>query len=111
MKIDQTRQGTVMVLKPNAALVEEDLAQFQQAADEQLSAGSVRLVFDFAEMPFIASEGLEALLDLSERAARLGGGIRIASPCEITRDILVATRLAARIEVFGEIAAARKSFL
>ena len=111
MKVEEVRQGTVLVLKPVGAIIEDDMEVFRRAVDEQLSNGNTRLVLDFSEVPFIDSQGLEALLDLSDQAQMFGGGIRIANCSEISRDILVATRMIGKIQVFDEVPEARKSFL
>jgi len=111
MEIEATRHGTVMVLKPQGALVEEELDSLHRAVDQQINAGSSRIVLDLADVPFVDSLGLEALLDIAEKTEEAGGGLRFACAPDITRDILAATRLVQRIELLDEIDMARKSFL
>jgi len=98
-----------MVLKPDAALVQDDTKRFRKAVEEHYTNGNLRVVIDLADVPFIDSEGLEALLDLAEHAHVAGGGLRIASPCDISSDILVATRIGSRIQVYSDVSEARKS--
>lgn len=100
-----------MVLQPDSALVEDGLEQFQQVVAEHISGGNVRLVIDFSEVPFIDSAGLEALLDSMEKAVACGGGLRIAAPSDISKDIFIATRLGSRILIFDDVGEARKSFM
>jgi len=111
MKIEQSQQGTVTVIAPIGAVIDEDRVQLEALLDEQMSRGRVKIVLDLNAVPFIESEGLEILLDASERAASKGGGIRIANPSDIVRDIMVATRLGNKIELHAELNEARRSLL
>ncbi len=100
-----------MVLKPDAALVEDDTERFRKAVMEQYANGNLQVVIDLTDVPFIDSEGLEALLDLAEHAHVGGGGLRIACLCDISRDILIATRMGNVIQVYDDISEARKSLM
>ena len=100
-----------MVLKPDAALVEDDTERFRKAVMEQYASGNLHVVIDLADVPFIDSGGLEALLDLAEHAHGAGGGLRIACLCDISRDIFIATRIRNFIQVYGDISEARKSLM
>jgi|GEM_PF-4459437 len=118
MKIEQSQQGTVVVLTPVGALVDDDtdvakspLAHFAQVLCGHIDKGRAKVIVDMNSVPFIESEGLEMLLDACERAAAKGGGVRIAHPSDIVNDILVATRLCAKIEVHNDLADARRSLL
>ena len=111
MIIEEIRQGTVMVLKLTGALIQDDLNDLNTSVQAQFSAGASKLILDLADVPFIDSLGLECLLETVEKAEQLGGSVKIACATEITRDILIATRLASRIEGFADVALARKSFM
>ena len=111
MKIEQSQQGTVLVLTPNGALVDADQKQLAEVLSKHIEKGNVKIIVDMNAVPFIDSEGLEMLLDNAELAAGSGGGLRIVNPSEIVRDILLATRLNTRIEVFGDLLDARRSLL
>lgn len=111
MKIEQSQQGTVTVLTPVGALVDDEREQFEEVLEKLLSGGRVKVIIDMNSVPFVESKGLEMLLDASERAVSRGGGIRITNPSDIVRDILLATRLNAKIELHQELADARRSLL
>ncbi|NQT18943.1 MAG: STAS domain-containing protein [Planctomycetes bacterium] len=111
MKIEQSQQGTVTVLTPVGALVDDEREQLEQVLEKHLDAGRVKLIIDMNSVPFVESEGLEMLLDASERAVSRGGGIRITNPSDIVRDIILATRLNAKIELHFDLADARRSLL
>ena len=111
MKIEQSQQGTVTVLTPVGALVDSDREQLEEVMDDHIGKGRVKIIIDMNSVPFVESEGLEMLLDASERAISKGGGVRITNPSEIVRDILLATRLASKIELHDDPADARRSLL
>jgi len=111
MKIEQSQQGTVTVVTPHGAVIDDDRVQLQELLDDHIGKGRVKIVLDMNAVPFIESEGLEMLLDASELAASKGGGIRITNPSDIVRDIMIATRLGAKIELHEDLNDARRSLL
>jgi len=111
MKIEQSQQGTVLVLTPFGALVDSDSTQLGDLLRKHLDKGNVRIIVDMNAVPFIESDGLEKLLNVSEDAIACGGGLRIVNPSDIVRDILLATRLNTKIEMHRELADARRSLL
>ena len=111
MKIEQSQQGTVLVLTPVGALVDTDREQFAELVRKHVEKGNAKIIVDMNGVPFIESEGLEMLLELSEAAGSVGGGLRIVNPSDIVKDILVSTRLATKIEVHKELVDARRSLL
>jgi len=111
MKIEQSQQGTVLVLTPFGALVDSDSTQFADLLKKHLDKGNVRIIVDMNAVPFIESDGLEMLLNVSEDATACGGGLRIANPSDIVKDIIISTRLNTKIEMHQELADARRSLL
>ena len=105
MKIEKIQHGTVLVLVPDGALIEEDAPEFAERVRECLRAGSVRVIIQ------MDSVGLETLLALYGEALALGGELKISAPTEIGRDILKATRLDHVIEVHDATPEARKTFV
>ena len=111
MKIEHIQQGTVVVLVPDAALIEEEAQEFAVRVRECFQAGNVKIVLQMNNVPFIDSAGLETLLALYGEAMALGGELKISAPTEIGRDILKATRLDNVIEVHDSTPDARRSFV
>ena len=111
MKIEQIQHGTVLVLVPDAALIEEESEEFLRRVRECFQAGNVKIVLQLNNVPFIDSVGLEALLVLYGEAMAFGGELKISAPTDIGRDILKATRLDNVIEVHGSTPDARRSFV
>jgi len=58
MKMEQIQHGTVTVLVPDGALIEEEADDFSRRVRERLQSGSVRVVLQLNHVPFIDSAGL-----------------------------------------------------
>ena len=111
MKIEQIQHGTVLVLVPDGALIEEEAQDFARGVRDRFQMGNVKIVLQMNNVPFIDSAGLETLLALYGEAMALGGELKISAPTEIGRDILKATRLNNVIEVHDSTPDARRSFV
>jgi anti-sigma B factor antagonist len=111
VQIERIQQGTVMVLVPDGALIEDDVPGFAEKVRVCLNHGNVRLILQMNKVPFIDSAGLEALVGLSGEAMALGGEMKMSSLTDIGRDILRATRLDNVIEVHDSTEAARRTFV
>ena len=111
MKVERIQHGTVLILVPDGALIEDDVPEFAEQVRECFQAGSVRIVVQMNNVPFVDSAGLETLLALYGEAMALGGELKVSAPTEIGRDILKATRLDNVIEVHDSTPDARRSFV
>lgn len=110
MKIEQIQHGTVVVLVPDVALIEEEVEDFARRVRQCYQEGNVKIVLQMNNVPFIDSAGLETLLALYGEALALGGELKIGAPTDIGADILKATRLNNVIEVYDSTPEARRSF-
>ena len=77
MKIHEQRQGAVIVLKPEGALVEPEAAAFKQRLIQALGASLGRFVVDLSAVPFVDSKGLEALVEVTEEMGKSGQALRL----------------------------------
>ncbi len=111
MKIEQIQHGTVVVLVPDGALIEEEAENFAHRVRDCFQAGSVKIVLQLNNVPFIDSVGLATLLVLYGEALGLGGELKLSAPTDIGRDILTATRLSNVIEMHTSTPDARRSFV
>lgn len=111
MKIECHRLGTVEVLTPNGALVDEDAELFSKEVLDKLKASNPRLVVSLHEVPYMDSVALEGIADaideLSDRAVRL----KLVQVTPTCREVLELTGLASRVQFFEEVQDAVKSFL
>lgn len=111
MKIEKIQHGTVIVMVPAGALVEEEVEDFAKQLRECLQNGNTKIILQMNNVPFVDSVGLESILALYGEAMSLGGELKISAPTEIGRDILKATRLNNLIEVHASTPDARRSFV
>ncbi|HEX8914875.1 MAG TPA: STAS domain-containing protein [Humisphaera sp.] len=111
MKITEQRQGAVIVLKPDGALVEADCAAFKQRVSAAAAAALGRCVVDLSAVPFVDSRGLEALVELTEELENAGQGLRVCAANKTIREVLDLTELSGLFEHFEDANTAVRSFL
>lgn len=105
------KRGAVTIMGLDDPLMEGVAETLKQNAEEMLSGGNLQLVVDLGSVPYIDSMGLEVLLDLNAKAGEMGGVFCLASPNELCRDILRATRLDNIIVVYPTLDEACRSFI
>lgn len=111
MKIEKQRVGTVEVLTPIGALVDEDARQFSNALMTRLRSANPRVVVSLHEVPYVDSAALEGLLDATEELAGGAGALKLAGLSPTCREVLELTGIAPRFRLFNEVHDAVKSFL
>ena len=111
MRIDEQRQGAVIVLKPEGPLTDPDVAAFKQRLLEALTGSLGRFVIDMSAVPFVDSKGLEALLDVTEEMSKSGQILRLCAANKTIREVLDLTELAAQFDHFEDANTAVRSFL
>lgn len=111
MKVEQTRVGTVDVITPHGALLDQDAEQFARALAERLEQGNARVVICLKETPCMDSAALESLLDAADQFGDHASGLTLAGVTPTCREILEMTGLADRFRFFNDVNDAVKSFL
>jgi len=111
MKITEQRQGAVIVLKPEGALVEQEAAAFKHRLLQTLGASLGRFVVDLSAVPFVDSQGLEALVEMSEELGKSGQSLRLCAANKTIREVLELTDLASLFDHFEDTNTAVRSFL
>ncbi|RME36256.1 MAG: anti-sigma factor antagonist [Planctomycetota bacterium] len=111
MNIEQRKVGSVDVLTPGGALVDEDGAAFARVLRERVEAPNARVVVCLRNVPYMDSEAIEALLDASDRLADRADVLKLASVPSTCREILEVTGTASQFRFFTEIQDAVRSFL
>lgn len=111
MKITEQRQGAVVVLKPDGALVEAACPVFKGRMAEAITSSLGRFVVDLSAVPFVDSRGLEVLVELTEELGKSGQALRLCSANKTVREVLELTELAPLFEHFEDSNTAVRSFL
>jgi anti-anti-sigma factor len=87
------RPGGATVVRPVGRLDLLSAAELRQQLAREVAAGRSRLVVDLAQVAFIDSSGLGALIGGLKAARLAGGDLRIARPSEQARIVLELTTL------------------
>lgn len=108
---ERERMGTIDVIQGVDALVAEHLEPFVELLDQCANEGQPRAVLDLRDVPLIDSAGLETLLDMQEKFEGCGGALKLLVSNGLCKDILDATGVDSRFEVFGDTREAVGSFV
>ncbi|MCH7719533.1 MAG: STAS domain-containing protein [Planctomycetes bacterium] len=111
MKIDRQEIGTVQVLTPQGALVDDDAGEFAGLLEQKLESPNLRLVLSLNEVPYLDSRALEALLDCSDALRARSAPLKLAAVSPTCREIMQLTGLADRFQFFEQVQDAVRSFL
>jgi anti-sigma B factor antagonist len=111
MKVTEQRQGAVMILKPEGALILDDVQEFAAHANRAASGSMGRLVIDMSDVAFIDSGGLELLLDITEKLGETGQSLHLCHENKTVREVFQLTDLDQHFEHFEDLTTAVRSFL
>ncbi len=110
MPIQCETYDQVCVVTLNGDFVGEDVATARQSVGKAIDDDHVvDVVLDVEKVPFIDSEGLEALLWMKRRCEEVFGQIKLIKPDENFRKILEMTRLDRLLECHDTIESAMKT--
>lgn len=102
MKIEQRVVEAVTVLELSDRLTAAVAAQLRAAVDDAIAAGADRIVLDLAQVPFIDSSGLGAVIGALKAARTAGGDLRLASAGDQVRQVLRLTNLDRVLRVYDD---------
>ncbi len=111
MEFNEQKQGAVVVFRPSGAITGDDAGVFAGRFRTAMNTSMGKCVLDAAEISYIDSAGLEALLDLSDEMNDLGRGLKISHVNDTLRETFELTNIASAFEYFDDINAAVRSFL
>ena len=93
MDIEMTRVGPATVLVPKGELDMAAAEQVKRKLAELIDGGQTRLIMDLANVPFMDSSGLGALVAAMKHARAAGGDIKLCALTPDVRSIFDMTRL------------------
>jgi anti-anti-sigma factor len=108
---EQKCQGAVDVITGGDRISGEHVAELSGVLDSRLERGQPHIVLDLQAVAVIDSAGLELLLDVQEKCQRVGGALKLANPGPLCREVLKATGVGARFEIFRDSGSAVRSFV
>src|SRR5438132_12839322 len=100
MKILETKQGAVTVVKPTGPLTQAEAGEFKQVGMRTLESNLGRMLVDMSAIPFVDSLGLEALVELTEEMTKSGQMLKLCAANKTLREVLTLTGLGPMFEHF-----------
>ena len=111
MKLEIKQVGTVDVLTPSGALVDEDAEGFARELLERLRSANPRVVVCMHKVPYVDSVALEGLLSASEELAERALTLNLARVPSTCREILTLTDLDSKFCFFESVEDAVRSYI
>jgi anti-anti-sigma factor len=104
-------QGAVDVIGGGDRIAGDHVAELAGVLEGRLQRGQPQIVLDFQGVAVVDSTGLELLLEAQEKCQRLGGALKLANLGALCREVLKATGVGARFEIFSDLGGAVRSFV
>jgi anti-anti-sigma factor len=104
-------QGAVDVINGGDRISGDHVADLSNVLQSRLESGQTQLVLDLHGIALIDSAGLELLLDFQEKCQRMGGALKLANAGALCREVLKATGVGSRFEIFRDSGGAVRSFV
>ncbi len=111
MKIEQRQVGTVEVLTPVGALIDDDAEAFRKKLMQRIEPSDSRIVVSLQEVPYVDSTALEALMDAADELASRATVLKLTNLSPTCRETLELTGLSAKFRLFKDVEDAVRSFL
>lgn len=111
MKIQTHQCGAVAVIRPDGPLVAGEVDALRKELTEAVHNNLGRVVLDVSAVPFVDSQGLESLLDITCELAQNGKVLKICAPGETLKEVMELTGVSSDFEQFEDVISAVRSFL
>jgi len=102
--------GNVLRLAPEGRLDTFSVPAFETALSESLDAGLSRLVIDMANVTYVSSSGLRALLSARRRARSAGGDVVLCNMAPRVREIFEMVGFISLFNIFSSVVDAAAKF-
>jgi anti-anti-sigma factor len=104
-------QGAVDVISGGDRIAGEHVVELGALLESRVERGQPQIVLDLQGVAVMDSAGLELLLDFQEKCQRRGGALKLANVGVLCREVLKATGVGARLEMFRDTGGAVRSFV
>ena len=111
MDIHEQRHGAVTVIKPQGPLILAEAEQFRAHVSDVMLRSLGRFIIDASAVPYLDSQGLEALVQATDELGASGRSLRLCGAGETLREVLELTGVADRFEHYEDVTTAVRSFL
>ena len=93
MEIRTRVRRTHLILAPTGRVTAETVDEFTQGVSAVIDLGAIQLVLDLANVPYIDSMGLGAIVHLYTSTRKRGGNLKLLNVSGHNRRLLAITRL------------------
>lgn len=111
MKIETKKVGSVDVLAPSGALVDQDATDFVNKLLNRVGSSNPRIAIAMQDVPYLDSEALEGLLTAADELGAHAGLLNLVSVTPTCREALELTGVADRLRFFQDVKDVAKSYL
>ena len=111
MKIEHRKVGSVDVLTPNGALVDQDATDFIAKLLKRLQSPNPRLAIAMQDVPYMDSEAIEGLAAAADDLRQRAGILNLVLVPGTCREAMELTGVADRFRFFEEVQDVAKSYL
>ena len=111
MKIEHRKVGSVDVLTPSGALVDEDATDFVAKLLKRLESSNARVAVAMQDVPYLDSEAIEGLLAAADDLVQRAGTLNLVNVTGTCREALEITGVASRFRFFQDVQDVAKSYL
>lgn len=111
MKIERQEIGTIEVLNPVGAIVDDEVPEFRKLLLERIRGTNPRVVVSLQDVPYMDSEAIETLLDATDELASRAMVLKLAAVSSTCRELFGLTGTTDQFVFFADIQDAVRSFL
>ena len=108
MKVES--HGDISVVQCGGSLDADSVGAFKKVVGDLVNSGAVRLVIDCAQLTFVDSMGLGAMISLLRRVRSREGDLKVAAIADDVKTIFEITRLHRLFDVCPDAASACRQF-
>src|SRR4029077_10389292 len=101
MTIESTKLEKAVVLKVSGRMDAENADQFRKVCERLVSEGVLRVVADFAELDYVSSMGLRAIMAAAKALQERSGSMILCGLRGVPRQVFVMTNLLGLFSVFA----------
>lgn len=105
-EIRQWHTAQSIIVRPFGELCSTNIERFQEAVRALIDESNRSIVLDLTNVTFIGSQGISAMLDLSNRLRAAGAELRIVAPPSLVRETLEAAHFHRVFKLHESVAAA-----
>jgi anti-anti-sigma factor len=106
MKFETRQEGGWTVVAVGGRLDTTNSADFDRRGQELVAGGAKRIVLDLAELEYVSSAGLRAVLTTAKAAQAAGGKLAIAGMRGVTKEVFSISGFDSILPTFDDVPAA-----